>query len=310
MKKLLSGITALGACLMLTAAPLTLGAMAEAEPNPLASQIKDVNNWTCTRASVEATDAGVKISQLEMGTPDNHAIAIFEVPFTDVENFEITFRITMEDYVASGRNANDVWTAVNVMGVPEFFNWRNCTETEKSPTTGYGWAKDTPGLVTRYFSYDGDLRMISDIYQGGYKTAGDDPTSEEVDTWTLLNTSAGTTITKDVTMRLTYGDQGFYSMFINNEKVTTTDQFAFIEKDKLFADGKLYLTVVMNTQNKESNSLSNIVIKSVNGVSLANEKSDDKKTEKKGGCGSVIGGAFVGVSTVVMLGVMLKRKEN
>ncbi len=276
-------------------------------------------DWDLTRASVAYTDKGIEISQLEMGTPDNHAIAIYEIPFENLNEFEITFRIEMMDYVASGRNANDVWTAVNIMGVPAFFNWRNSEQ--------YGWAKDSPGLVTRFMSYDGDLRMVTDVYQGGYKTAGDDPSSQTVDTWTLLNKSAGAALESDVTMKLVYETSGashFYSMYINGVKISTTDELAFVDQSVVFPENKLYLTVVMNTQNKASNDLSKITIKSINGTSYVKEGSatdDDNNnggnnnnstSKKEGGCGSSIGCGGIALSAALCAagGAMLRKKRK
>ncbi len=271
------------------------------------------DDWDLTRASVAYTDKGIEISQLEMGTPDNHAIAIYEIPFENLDEFEITFSIEMMDYVASGRNANDVWTAVNIMGVPSFFNWRNAE--------GYGYAKDTPGLVTRFMSYDGDLRFVTDVYQEGYKTAGEDPSSQTVDTWTLLNKSAGVALESDVTLKIAYetsGDSHFYSMYMNGVKVSSTDELAFVDRAVLFPENKLYLTVVMNTQNKEDNELSKVTIKKINGVSCAVETSEnnDTKTDTTtdtagGGCGAMIsGGSIVVGSLLLAMGGTLLRKKR
>ncbi len=272
------------------------------------------DDWDLTRASVAYTDKGIEISQLEMGTPDNHAIAIYEIPFENLDEFEITFSMEMMDYVENGRNANDVWTAVNIMGVPAFFNWRNSEE--------YGWAKDTPGLVTRFMSYDGDLRFVTDVYQEGYKTAGDDSSSQTVDTWTLLNKSAGVALESDVTLKFAYetsGDSHFYSMYINGVKVSSTDELAFVDREVLFPEDKLYLTVVMNTQDKEDNDLSKVTIKKINGVSCAVEASvnDDTKTDTTtdtsgGGCGSMLGGSsiVVGSMLLAMGGALLRKKRK
>lgn len=270
-------------------------------------------SWNLTRATVEYTDQGIELNQTEMGIPDNHAIAILEVPFTDLDSFEIKFRITMNDYVATGRQANDVWTAVNIMGVPSFFNWRN--------SEAYGYAKDTPGLVTRFFSYDGDLRLVTDIYQEGYKTAGDDSSSQTVDTWTCINNSAGVSIEKDVTLKFAWetsandASKSFYNMYINGNKISTSDELAFADRNVLFPEGKLYLTIVMNTQAKESNSLSKVVVKEINGVSYVTEngKNDsDKSDDKSKGCKSAIvsSSALLGVVTCGVCGLLLKKREE
>mgnify|MGYP007046740812 FL=1 len=215
----------------------------------------------------------------------------------------------MEDYVASGRNANDVWTAVNIMGVPAFFNWRNSEE--------YGWAKDTPGLVTRFMSYDGDLRFVTDVYQEDYRTAGDDSSSQVVDTWTLLNASAGASLTSDVTMKFaweTNGDSQFYSMYINGRKVSSSDELAFVDREVLFPENKLYLTVVMNTQDKESNALSEVLIKKINDVNYVKESENSGTSGGSGsenGCGSLLfsGSVLTGFAVVASVYVFGRKKR-
>lgn len=270
-------------------------------------------DWDVTRATVEYTEQGIELNQTAMGIPDNHAIAILQVPFTDLDSFEIKFHITMNDYVATGRQANDVWTAINIMGVPAFFNWRN-SET-------YGYAKDTPGLVTRFLSYDGDLRVVTDVYQEGYKTAGDDPSSQVVDTWTCVTSSAGVSIEKDVTLKFVWetlandASKSFYSMYVNGNKITSSDELAFVDRNVLFPDGKLYLTVVMNTQEKESNSLSSVVIKEINGTSYVNEsKTDtsDNSSSEKQGCKSALlsSSAWLGAVAFGVFGLWLKKREE
>lgn len=275
------------------------------------------DDWDLTRAEIEYTAQGIEITQTEMGIPDSQAIAILEVPFENLDSFEIKFNISMNDYVASGRLSNDVWAAVNVMGVPAFFNWRN--------SATYGWAKDTPGLVSRFFSYDGDLRLITDVYQEGYKTAGDDPSSQTVDTWTCLNTSAGASIDRDVTMKLVWetlpddASKSFYSMYINGNKVSTSDELAFVDRSVLFPENKLYLTVVMNTQDKATNEFSKVVIKEINGVSMAtgndsnsgttdnNTNNDDKKSS---GCGSVIEVSGMALIALGGCAILLRKRRD
>ena len=275
------------------------------------------DDWDLTRAEIEYTAQGIEITQTEMGIPDSQAIAILEVPFENLDSFEIKFNITMNDYVASGRLSNDVWAAVNVMGVPAFFNWRN--------SATYGWAKDTPGLVTRFFSYDGDLRLITDVYQEGYKTAGDDPSSQTVDTWTCLNTSAGASIDRDVTMKLVWetlpddASKSFYTMYINGNKVSTSDELAFVDRSVLFPENKLYLTVVMNTQDKATNEFSKVVIKEINGVSMAtgndsnsgttdNDTNNDDK--KSSGCGSVIEVSGMALIALGGCAILLRKRRD
>ena len=276
------------------------------------------DDWDLTRAEIEYTAQGIEITQTEMGSPDSQAIAILEVPFENLDSFEIKFNVTMNDYVASGRLSNDVWASVNVMGVPAFFNWRN--------SATYGWAKDSPGLVTRFFSYDGDLRLITDVYQEGYKTAGDDPSRQTVDTWTCLNTSAGASVDKDITMKFVWetlandASKSFYSMYINGNKVSTSDELAFVDRDVLFPEGKLFLTVVMNTQEKETNEFSKVVIKEINGVSMgigennnnsgtidSNEKNEEKDSS---GCGSVVGVSGIAFISLGGCAILLKKRRD
>ncbi len=305
MKKWLCGALA-AVCVLACGASPVLTASADVE---LPHSAED---WDLTRAEIEYTDEGIVITQTEKGIPDSQAIAILEVPFENLDSFEITFNVTMNDYVASGRLANDVWASVNVMGVPAFFNWRN--------SESYGWAKDTPGLVTRCFSYDGDLRLITDVYQEGYKTAGDDPSSQTVDTWTCLNTSAGASIEKDITLRFAWEtleddrSKSFYSMYINGNKVSTSDELAFVDREVLFPEDKLYLTVVLNTQDKETNDFSTLTIKEINGVKMGKNVTTNNGSGnggEEGGCGSVIGAASAVVLVIVgACALVLKKKEG
>ena len=251
-----------------------------------------------------------------MGIPDNQAIAILEVPFDNTESFEIKFRVTMDDYVASGRNANDVWTGIGIMGVPKFINWRNSEQ--------YGWAKDTPGLFTRFFSYDGDLRLESSVYHEGYRTAGDDPSSQTVDTWQLLNASAGVSLSKDVTLKLSYDTtdgERFYNLYVNGTKLSSSGQLAFIDRDVIFPDGKIYLVVAMNTQEKTSNTLSKVAIRSINGVDYTdsgaggdsaseNNSASHSGGREPAGCGSSIaaGGLAISAAVLVFCGFAFKRR--
>lgn len=308
MKKMLCGALAAASVCAFSMAPVLTAS---------ASTAHTADDWDLTRATIEYTDNGIEITQTEMGIPDSQAIAILEVPFENLDSFEIKFNITMNDYVASGRLSNDVWAAVNVMGVPAFFNWRN--------SATYGWAKDTPGLVSRFFSYDGDLRLITDVYQEGYKTAGDDPSSQTVDTWTCLNTSAGASIDRDVTMKLVWetlpddASKSFYSMYINGNKVSTSDELAFVDRSVLFPENKLYLTVVMNTQDKATNEFSKVVIKEINGVSMAtgndsnsgttdnNTNNDDKKSS---GCGSVIEVSGMALIALGGCAILLRKRRD
>ncbi len=307
MKKMLCGaLAAASVCAFSMAPALTASA----------STAHTADDWDLTRATIEYTDNGIEITQTEMGIPDSQAIAILEVPFEDLDTFEIKFSVTMNDYVASGRLANDVWASVNVMGVPAFFNWRN--------SQSYGWAKDTPGLVTRFFSYDGDLRLITDVYQEGYKTAGEDPSSQTVDTWTCLNKSAGASVESDITMKLAWetlpNGSAFYSLYINGNKISTSDELAFIDREVLFPEDKLYLTVVLNTQDKPSNDFTTLTIKEINGVSYASNTSGDNGTtgggsgnkadDKKSGCGSVLGASSAAMVALGAAAAVLFKKKG
>ena len=307
MKKWILGALAFAA---ISSAALTpVAAVAEAAKTT-------AEDWTLTRTSIDYTKEGIELNQLEMGIPDNQAIAILEVPFDNTESFEIKFRVTMDDYVASGRNANDVWTGIGIMGVPKFINWRNSEQ--------YGWAKDTPGLFTRFFSYDGDLRLESSDYHEGYRTAGDDPSSQTVDTWQLLNASAGISLSKDVTLKLSYDTtegERFYNLYVNGTKLSSSGQLAFIDRDVIFPDGKIYLVVAMNTQEKTSNTLSKVAIRSINGVDYTdsgaggdsaseNNSASQSGGRESAGCGSSIaaGGLAISAAVLVFCGFAFKRR--
>jgi hypothetical protein len=51
------------------------------------------DDWDLTRAEIEYTAQGIEITQTEMGIPDSQAIAILEVPFENLDSFEIKFNI-------------------------------------------------------------------------------------------------------------------------------------------------------------------------------------------------------------------------
>ncbi len=241
---------------------------------------KKGTNWTFSRTNFETTADGLKFSQTEMGTPDSHAISILEVPFTDTNEFEITFKITMDEYVATGRNANDVWAGIGIMGQPVFINWRNNAEDEPSPLTGHGRAKDSPGLFTRFFNYSGDLRYEGSVYHENYHTLGEESgPADIVDTWRLYEGNAGASIQSEITLKLVYetsDDSGqFYNVYINGTNITENGEAAFIEKDVIFADGKIYLLLVMNTQESAFNELSTMTVKNINGYSYLNSHLPD-----------------------------------
>lgn len=265
-----------------------------------APTVPSADDWDLQRATVENTADGVLIRQTEMGTPDNHAIAILEVPFNDVENFEITLRISMEEYVASGYAANDVWAGIGFMGKPTFINWRNSEE--------HGWAKDSPGFFMRLMNYSGDLGWSLDVYQENYHTLGEESKpSDIVDTWHLGEGNADCNIGQDVTIALKFDEYEtgirYYRLFINGENITQNKEASHAEKDVIFADGKLYLLLVMNTQEDEMNSLSRITVKSVNGVSYATRSGNEQggDTAKKSGCKGSIAGTSAMAAAAVLL---------
>lgn len=234
------------------------------------------SNWSLTRTEFEATNEGLLFKQTEMGTPDNHAISILNVPFDNTDSFEITFSVTMDEYVSSGRSANDVWAGIGIMGVPKFINWRN--------SATYGYAKDSPGLFTRFFNYSGDLRYESSVYQEDYHTTGrNDPNSDVVDTWQLYSGNGSCSITSDITFKLAYdgesGGKNFYNTYLNGNLITSEGEAAFIDKEIIFPENKIYLLVVMNTQEDDFNQLSQIVIKSINGVSYVGNNQEDPSSQ-------------------------------
>ncbi len=234
------------------------------------------SNWTFARTNFKSTKDGLLFEQTEMGIPDNHAISILEVPFNDDGSFEITFKMKMDEYIAGGRNANDVWAGIGIMGKPMFINWRNNEEAEPSPLTGHGRAKESPGLFTRFFNYSGDLRYEGSIYQENYHILGEESGPEDiVDTWSLYEGNAGAGIRDEITLKMSYDKESenkeFYNIYINNVNITPAGQAAFINREIVFPEGKIYLLLVMNTQQDDFNELSTLLVKSINGVSFTNE---------------------------------------
>lgn len=282
----------------MAAAPFSVFAQTD---SPAAS----AENWSLTRTQMQLTDQGIELKQTEMGTPDNHAIAILEVPFEGTDSFEITFRMSMNEYVSGGHSANDVWTGIGVMGLPKFINWRNSVE--------YGLAKDSPGLFTRFFNYSGDLRYEGSVYQENYKTAGDDPSGEVVDTWQLYEGNAGASADSDVTFRFVWEEQNgseYYNCYINGNCITASGQAAFIERDVIFPQGKIYLLVVMNTQEDDFNDLSKVTIKSVNGTSFVSAAQPGE--QDPGGCASSAGTSCLWTASFALFGLfsVVKRRRQ
>lgn len=289
-------------------------ASASAQPQPAAQP----TNWTLTRAELQVTASGIEISQTEMGTPDNHAIAILEVPFENAESFEITVSFEMDEYVESGRGANDVWAGIGVMGKPEFINWRNCAEDTYSPTTGHGWAKDSPGLFTRFFNYDGDLRYEGSVYHEGYSTLGDEAGTQIVDTWQLYKGNANASVSSDLTFKLALDGEAlgesFYNAYVNGTCITPNGEAAFIEKDVIFPEGKIYLLLVMNTELDDFNSLSKITVKAINGVSYAaaeegGNNGGGNANENGSGCKSSAAAVGTGATLLAAMAFLGKKKR-
>lgn len=265
MKKKLITLSLLAACFAFTSQSTNLYAISGEEA------AKSESNYDLTRTTFEKTNDGLVFSQTEMGTPDNHAISILKVPFTNTESFEITFSVVMDEFIASGRNSNDVWAGIGIMGLPKFINWRNSEE--------YGLAKDSPGLFTRFFNLSGDLRYEGSVYQRDFHLTGrDDPNSDIVDTWSLYSGNAGCSASSDITFKMAYdgvkGNSKFYNCYINNQSITSLGEAAFIDKDIIFPEGNIYLLIVMNTQKDDFNQLSKITVKSINGTSYTNKEVD------------------------------------
>lgn len=259
MKRKLITLSLLAACFSFTIQSMTAYAQLSG-----VEAAKSQENWELTRTTFEVTDKGLVLNQTEMGTPDNHAIAILKVPFEGATSFEITFSVVMDEYVASGRNKNDVWAGIGVMGKPKFINWRN--------SEAYGLAKDSPGLFTRFFNLSGDLRYEGSIYQGDYHTTGrDDPNSDVVDTWQLYTGNASCSAFSDITFKMAYDGESqgknYYNCYINNESITPLGEASFIDQEIAFPEGNMYLLIVMNTEEDDFNQLSKLTIKSINGTS-------------------------------------------
>ncbi len=304
---------------------------------------KSHENWTLARTNFSSGEEGLRFAQTEMGTPDNHAISILEVPFENTSVFEISFQLKMDEYVASGRSANDVWAGVGIMGKPTFINWRNTIEEEPSPLTGFGPAKETPGLFTRFFNYSGDLRYEGSVYQENYHTMGEASTEAEiVDTWRLFEGNANASIDSEITLKLSFdkneANEEFYNVYINGNNITPAGEASFIERDVIFPEGNIYLLLVMNTQEDDFNTLSEINVQSINQYSYLNtidpgtseeptstppvsetgdsqvdsqpvsEDDDDQAT----GCfaTTIIGSATITIAMTVFLGVLYYRRKK
>lgn len=258
---------------------------AESAPLPAEEAARHADNWLLARSNFLSTDDGLVFNQTEMGTPDNHAINILDVPFDDTTSFEIKFKMKMDEYVASGRNANDVWAGIGIMGKPTFVNWRNTDEEDPSIFTGFGRAKDSPGLFTRFFNYSGDLRYEGSVYQENYHTLGEASSPAEiVDTWRLFEGNASASIQSEVTLKLSFDkdseNKEYYNVYINGTNITPGGEAAFIERDVVFPEGKIYLSLVMNTQEDDFNELSKITVTSLNGQSYLKEDNPTSETSE------------------------------
>lgn len=266
---------------------------------------RDAANWIIPegyedRVSVTVTDDGIVLDQLVQGTPSNHAVAI-AVPVSNTQSYEVTLRIESEEFVASGRQANDVWTGIGFMGKPSFINWRNNEES--------GFAKDSPGVFTRFFNYAGELRLITDVYQENYYTG-----SEYVDTWTLLDAAANASAEADITVKLAYeqdGDATFYNLYVNGRKISSGAELLHVDPSVVFPEGKVYLMIAMNTQAKETNRNTRVTIKAINGVSYVKEQAPADDNDKKSGCGGTVAtGGMLALAVVALGGVALKKKSK
>lgn len=269
------------------------------------------------RISVKKTTAGVVLDQLVQGTPSSHAVVV-SAPLDDTNCCEVEFKINMEEFVASGRTANDVWSGVGFMGKPVFINWRNNAQ---------GYAKDSPGLFTRFFNYSGEYRIITDVYHENYLPGEG---MEKVDTWTVLNRSVNAFAKDYITMKLAYeksGDDHYYNLYINGKLLSTEANFLNVRKDVVFPDNKIYIMFAMNTQinTKVPNENSQIIIKRINNTIYGTGEtqpdnpggqSPDEGNEQnlpeneKKGCGSSAAGLpFV---TVLLAGAAysIMRKRN
>ncbi len=248
------------------------------------------------RVSVKKTAKGIEIDQLVQGTPSNHAVAVSPA-HEGTDSFEVVLSIQSEEYVKSGRLANDVWTGIGFMGKPVFINWRN---NEKD-----GYAKDSPGLFSRFFNLAGEFSFTSDVYCGNFKKDLDNPT-DLVDTWTLMSDkNAHAQEGKDIRIKFAYEEKDgkwSYNLYINGILTNTAGELAGLEPEKVFPDGKIYLEIAMNTQKKDTNANTKVIIKELNGVSYVDgatpSGSDEPTTstpDKKGCGGFVAGGELFGV---------------
>ena len=82
----------------------------------------------------------------------------------------------------------------------------------------------------------------------------------------------------------------------------------------LFPESKLYLTVVMNTQDKESNALSEVLIKKINDVNYVKESENSGTSGGAGsenGCGSLLfsGSVLAGFAVVASVYVFGRKKR-
>ncbi len=310
-------IVALAALAVLIAASVFMftsrGEIASAETDATAEVLE---GWIVPegyegRVSVKKTKNGIEIDQLIQGTPSSHAVAIAPA-HEGTDSYEVVLSIQSEEYVKSGRLANDVWTGIGFMGKPSFINWRN---NEKD-----GFAKDSPGLFSRFFNLAGEFSFTSDIYCGNFIKDLDNP-SDVVDTWTLISDgNAHAQENKDIRIKLAYEEKDgkkFYNLYINGVLVSAAGELASIEPAKVFPDGKIYLEIAMNTQKKDTNANTKVIIKELNGVSYvegetsgSGEKPNDTTPEKKGCGGFAMGEGLIVVLLIASAVVANKRNRN
>jgi hypothetical protein len=225
---------------------------------------KTIGNWDETRTDLSYTKDGIQLDQTEMGVPTNHAISILKVPFTDIDEFSISFTMTMDEFVTAGPGGNDVWTGLGIMGVPKFINWQNNSK--------YGWAKDTPGLFNRFFNIGGDLRYEGSVYEDDYCVDGPTNTAHKEDAWQLYYGSADISALSEITYRFVYESDErnktpHYNAYLNDILVTPNGECDYIDRSVMLPTNEIYLVIAMNTQKDDLNTLSRVVIHSINGVS-------------------------------------------
>lgn len=316
MKKILSKLSLATAAALIACAAYGTAPKVYAAEDAAGSNTEILEGWTVPagyegRVSVKKEKEGIVIRQLVQGTPSSHAVAISPA-VEGTSGFEVVLNIRSEEYAESGKLANDVWTGVGFMGKPVFINWRN--------NEASGYAKDSPGLFSRFFNIAGEFAFTTDVYCKDFikdLEHPDDPGSI-VDTWTLMSKkNAQSQEGKDMRVALRF-ENGEYNFYVNGNKMNTAGELTAVEAAKVFPDGKIYLEIAMNTQKKETNENTVVVIKEMNGVSYAegtagesNPSTTSGKEDKKQGCGSSLAGdAFAAVFALAGLALAAKKGKS